>query len=83
MCYDFMRIFMAKILTYQLNRRNFYTKRFYSPDQEKLPLSAVAAISRIGTLDPLNGRLDINPNLISLFKEYDCWTDFNQPPAAS
>ena len=78
-CDDLARSFMSKILTYQLSNQVFITNRLYSPDEEKLPLAVVSSISSIGTLDPLNGRLEIHSQLISIFKEHKCWSDFNQP----
>ena len=74
---DLARALMAKILTYQLNRRDFYLRNLHSPNQEILPQKANEEISPIGQLQVANGVLTIKPALISIFKEYECWNDFN------
>ena len=68
---------MAKILTYQLTRRNFYRKRRYSYNKEKLPAKAAKEISPIGKLNIKTGRLKIRSKLRDIFKFYECWNDFN------
>ena len=77
MCKDLARTFMAKILTYQLIRRDFYRKRRFSKYQEKLPQKAAVEIAPIGRLNTKRGKLTIRPGLISIFKYYKCWNDFN------
>ena len=77
MCKDLARTFMAKILTYQLIRRDFFRKRRFSKYQEKLPQKAAAEIAPIGKLNINRGRLTIRRGLISIFKHYKCWKDFN------
>ena len=77
MCKDLARTFMAKILTYQLTRRDFFRKRRFSIYQEKLPQKAAKEIAPIGKLNTNRGKLTLRPRLISIFKEYKCWNDFN------
>ena len=77
MCKDLARTFMAKILTYQLIRRDFFRKRRFSKYQEKLPQKAATEIAPIGKLNTNRGKLTLRPKLISIFKEYKCWNDFN------
>ena len=78
-CKDLARLFMAKILTYQLTRRIFYRKRRYSLNKEKLPAKAAKEISPIGKLNTKTGKLRIRSKLRDIFIHYECWNDFNSP----
>ena len=68
---------MSKILTYQLNKRDFYLENRFSPKKVDLPRSAAIEVHPVGRLQLSNGCLTIHPELVSIFKEYECWTDFN------
>ena len=68
---------MAKILAYQLNLRDHHSKRIYSPKEESLTANEVARASSLGDLDPSCGILVIKPKLIKIFKDHECWEDFN------
>ena len=74
---DLARSLMSKILTYQLNKREFFLERLFSPNEQKLPRSAASEVHPLGRLQISNGFLVIHPELVSIFKEYECWTDFN------
>ena len=76
-CKDLVRIFMSKILTYQLGRRNFYLSRKFTPYKTDLPNKAAKEVAPIGKLNLHTGKLTICKKLISIFKSFDCWTDFN------
>ena len=79
-CKDLARVFMEKILTYQLNKRDFYYQRVLSelsPDEEILPLALVDEASPLGSLDIRDGKLVIRPDLVAIFKCHECWSDFN------
>ena len=68
---DLNRQVMARILAYQLQRRNFYLKRRFSILQHHLPMKANKLARQLGSLDLATGSLKIKPSLKAHFQKFE------------
>ena len=68
---DLNRQVMARILAYQLQRRNFYLKRRYNVLQHVLPTKADKVARQVGTLDLYTGSLKIKRSLKEHFQKFE------------
>ena len=79
---DILKELMARILSYQQDRRLFTMAREHAgdvvfPTGTNLPEKLAAKLAPIGELDTTRGTIKVRPELTAIFNEYGVWREFD------